>query len=65
MNNNPVAAKCNIFPFSRAANPPSRAPNCELMRKVPGAIAILMVYKVKLICKLTARLLRKSMAVLM
>ena len=65
MNNNPVGAKCNIFPFTRAGNPPARAPNCELMRKVPGAIAFLMVYKVKLICKLTARLLRKSIAVLM
>ncbi|SAD09508.1 Uncharacterised protein [Enterobacter cloacae] len=65
MNNNPVGAKCNIFPFPRAGNPPSRAPNCELIRKVPGAIAILMVYNVKLICKLTARLLRKSLAVLM
>jgi hypothetical protein len=64
MNNNPVGAKCNIFP-SRGQGIRRRAPNCELMRKVPGAIAILMVYKVKLICKLTARLLRKSIAVLM
>ena len=65
MNNNPVGAKCNIFPFSRAGNPPLRAPNCELIRKVPGVNAISMVYKVKLICKLTAWLLRKSLAVLM
>jgi hypothetical protein len=52
------------FPLLAGRNPPSRAPNCELLRKVPGASAILMVYKVKLICKLTARRLRKN-AVLM
>lgn len=65
MNNNPEGVECTIFAFCRGRNPRLLAPKCEVLRKVPGANVIVMVYKVKLICKLTARLLRKSIAVLM
>lgn len=40
MNNNPEGVKCTIFVPEGAEDPPPGAPKCELLRKVPGVMAI-------------------------